>query len=153
MKQSLINVLLILLAICAMSCLISLMAVFMGGGKGGGDLLGLIQIQVGMIPIALVAIAVSTYLFISIDGWSHGFRKMWQATPQWMVFIFLSLNSLAAVGEVALVIVMRATEQVVPWYEHAPLACMFLCSLAFLFTYAKSRSYPGSEPAMSGRWP
>ena len=152
MKRSITNLTLTVLAITSMSCLISLMAIFIGGGRGGADLRGLVYLQAGLIPIALGISVVSVYGLARRQGLSKGLRALWRAIPQWQVFIFMLLNSLALFGEIAFVVVMRATDKVVLWQQHVPLACMLVCSSAFLVLYARVRSYPGSPAAMSGRW-
>jgi hypothetical protein len=50
-----------------MSCLISTMTVFMGGGQQGTDLHSLMLIQIASIPIAFVAILGSVFLCSSGD--------------------------------------------------------------------------------------
>ena len=152
MKQTFFEVSLTVLAIAIGSCLISLMAVFMGAGQGGTDLQGLMYLQAGLAPIALVIVTANVYGFVAAEGWAKGLQAMWLALPQWLVFIFLLLNSLFLFGELAFVVVMQATEEVVHWHEHIPLVTMLLCSSAYLALYARNHSYPGSEPAMSGRW-
>ncbi len=153
MKRELIDATLIALAIMTATCLVSLMVVFMGGGQEGADLRALMLAQMAAVPIALVIAVVCLSFFVAANGWRNGCRLLWQAVPQWMLFIFLLFNSLFGLGELSLFVVKQATDQVQSWHEHVPLVCMLFCSLAFLFLYAKSRSYPGSKPAMSGRWP
>ena len=152
MKRTLTNLTLTVLAIASLTCLISLMVLFVGGGKGGPDLRSLIYLQAGLVPIALSIAIVCVYGFIRPRGLAGGTRALWSAIPQWQVFIFLLLNSLVLFGEIAFVIVMRATEKIVLWYEHMPLVCMLVCSSAYLVLYARANSHPGSSPAMSGRW-
>ena len=151
-KRALTEVLLTILAIASVSCLISLMALFMGGGQAGTDLSGLMYLQAGITPIAFGTIIFGMYRFLSTEGWARGAVEMWRAIPQWLVFVFLLLNSLVLMGELAFIIVMQATKAIVRWHEHIPLACMFICSSAYLVLFARVNSYPGSPPAMSGRW-
>lgn len=151
-RRTIIDLTLTVLAITSMSCLISLMAIFIGGGRGGTDLRSLIYLQAGLIPVAIGISIVGVFGFVHHQGLAAGMRALWRAIPQWQVFIFLLLNSLVISGEVAFVIVMRATEQVVLWQQHIPLVCMLVCSSAYLVLYARANSYPGSPAAMSGRW-
>ncbi|MEQ9561329.1 MAG: hypothetical protein RLN69_02320 [Woeseiaceae bacterium] len=146
------HLVLAVLALASASCLISMMVIFMGGGQGGIDLRGLMFLQLGLIPIALGIAIVSVYGFVSVQGWSPGLQRLWLAVPQWPVFIFLLFNSLVLLGELALIIVMLATDQALPWHVHIPLACIFVCSLAYMALHARANTYPGSPPAMSGRW-
>ena len=152
MKRTIGEVTLTVLAIASGSCLISLMALFMGGGQGGTDLRGLMYLQGGVSPIAFAIAASCAYGFIRTQGWSAGLRAAWRAIPQWLVFIFLILNSLVISGEAAYLIVMQATNEPVTWHQHIPLVCLLICSTAFLLLHARMNSYPGSPPAMSGRW-
>ena len=152
LKRTITDLTLTVLAIASFTCLISLMAVFMGGGQGGTDLRGLMILQAGLVPIALILALVNLYRFVSADGWAGGIRELWRAIPQWLAFIFLLLNSLVLFGEIAFVIVMRATDEIVPWHAHIPLMCILVCSSAYLILHARRNTYPGSPPAMSGRW-
>ncbi len=152
MKRTILDLTLTVLALTSISCLISLMAIFIGGGRGGSDLRGLVYLQAGLIPVALGISTVCLYGFVHGQGLATGARAMWRAIPQWLVFIFLLLNSLVLSGEVAFVIVMRATEKIIVWQQHIPLVCMLVCSSAYLVLYARMNSYPGSPAAMSGRW-
>lgn len=152
MTRTIADLTLTVLAITSMSCLISLMAIFIGGGQGGTDLRGLVYLQAGVTPIALGISMICFYGFVRRLGLAMGTRAMWRAIPQWMVFIFLLLNSLVMSGEVAFAIVMRATEKIIVWQQHIPLVCMLVCSSAYLALYARVNSYPGSPAAMSGRW-
>jgi hypothetical protein len=152
MKQTVFEVTRTTLAMASGSCLISMMALFMGGGQSGTDLRALMYLQAALTPVAIVIVAITIYSFVSSDGWAKGMRAVWRALPQWMIFIFLLLNSLVLFGELAFVIVMAATDEIVLWHQHVPLAAMFCCSSAYLLLYARQHSYTGSEPAMSGRW-
>ncbi len=152
MSRTIANMTMTVLAITSLTCLVSLMALFMGGGQEGSDLRGLMALQTGLIPIAMGISIFGIYRFVSTQGWAKGTAALWSAIPQWLVFIFLMLNSLVLFGEVAFVIIMVATDEIVSWHKHVPLACMFSCSLAYLILHARINSYPGSPPAMSGRW-
>lgn len=151
-KNTITDLFLTVLAIASLTCLISMMALFMGGGQAGSDLRGLMYLQAGLTPIALSITIINVYRFVGAQGWAKGAQAMWRAIPQWLVFIFLMLNSLVLFGELAFLIVMRATDEVVLWHEHIPLVCMLVCSSAYLVLHARANSYPGSPPAMSGRW-
>lgn len=152
MNKSLLDILLIVFAITALSCLVSLMAIFMGSGAGGADLHGLILLQALVTLPALLAVVTVIYSFVSAQGWAKGLHAIWLALPQWLVFIFLLLNSLFLFGEIAFVIVMQATDEIIKWQDHVPLVAMLLCSSAYLAVFAHKNSYPGSKPALAGRW-
>ena len=148
-----VNATLAVLAIMILTCLVSLMVLFMGGGQETADLRALMFAQVAMVPVALFIAAAGIFLFVMESGWSDGFRLLWQAMPQWLLFIFFLLNSLVGAGELSYVIVKQASNQVGSWEEHVPLVCILACTMAFLILYSRSRSFLGSKPAMSGRWP
>ena len=153
MKEALRDLSLKVMAITVLSCLVTLMTVFMGSrDAGGADLEGLILLQAMLVPPAVLIVATIVYGFVAADGWSRGFRAIWQALPQWLIFVFLLLNSLFLFGEIAFVVVMQATDSVIRWQDHVPLVAMLSCSSAFLALYARKHSFPGSQPAMSGRW-
>jgi len=132
--------------------LISLMALFVGGGQAGTDLRALMILEIGLTPIALIIVVVNLYWFQKLNGWSAGMRTLWRATPQWLVFIFFLLNSLVAFGEIAFVVVVMATDGTVLWHEHAPLICMLMSTAAYITIHARLHTYPGSLPALAGRW-
>jgi hypothetical protein len=150
---ALLNGTIIVMVMVIMSCLISTMTVFMGGGQQGTDLHSLMLIQIASIPIAFVAILGSVFLCSSGDKNVNVIKRLYAAVPQWMVFGFLLLNSLVVAGEVALLIVTSMTEQTVKWTSHAPLISMLMCSLAVCVLYASTGLLSGRPPVLSGRWP
>ena len=58
MKQTVFEVTRTALAMVSGSCLISLMALFMGGGQGGTDLSALMYLQAALTPVAIVIVAI-----------------------------------------------------------------------------------------------
>ncbi|MCH9694546.1 MAG: hypothetical protein K0U72_08560 [Gammaproteobacteria bacterium] len=152
MKRTIYDVTLSALAMIIGSCLISLMAVFMGDGQFGTDLQGLLRLQSVFAALALLIAIACLCSFVARRSWTTGLRTIWTALPQWLVFTFLLLNSLFVFGEVAFLIATRAMGHTVMWYQHVPLVCMLSCSFAFLLLYARRNSFPGSKPALSGRW-
>ena len=151
-KQELLRITATVMGIASTMSLISMMALFVGGGQTGTDLRALMFLQIGLAPIALVIALINLVWFARDNGWTAGIRRMWCATPQWLVFIFLLLNSLVLFGEIAFVIVVFAAEGMVLWHEHAPLICMLMSTAAYITIYARLHAYPGSLPALSGRW-
>ena len=139
-----LNTLMILLAMVVGSCLISTMALFMGGGQAGADLRELLLLQLISIPMAIAAI---TLVFSS-----YNVKKLYAAVPQWMAFAFFLLLLLVGSGEVAFLIVSRAAEVEVAWTAHAPLLSMFFCSLAICALYAYGGLRSGRPNPTSGRW-
>ena len=152
MKNALFDLGMVTFGITVVSCLGSLMAIFMGSYQSDSSLQGLVSLQVLLATLAAIAVAEVVRRFVVASGWAQGLTAIWLALPQWLVFIFLLLNSLFLFGEIAFVIVMQATEEVVTWQEHVPLVALLFCSSAFLALYARKNSYPGSVPAMAGRW-
>jgi len=144
MKNDFLNSVQIALFLVVLTCLVSIMALFMGGGQSSADLYSLLVAQTVAIPIALVILI----LVVS----STKARTLWNALPQWLVFIALLLNALALCGEAALIIATRMTDRVSPWHEHVPLVCVMACTVAFLALYARPHPPSDGERAMSGRW-
>lgn len=151
--MTLLNGTIIIMMMVIMSCLISTMIVFLGGGHQGTDMHSLMLIQIASVPTAFLAMLGSVFLCSSGDQNTKIIRRLYAAVPQWMVFGFLLLISLVVAGEVALLIVSRMTEQIVPWTSHAPLMSMLMCSLAVCVLYACTGLLSGRPPALSGRWP
>lgn len=144
MKADFLNALQIALFLIVLTCLVSIMAVFMGGGQASTDLHSMFVAQIAAIPLAIVVIATSLI--------GSNMRTLWSTLPQWLVFIVLLLNALALCGEVALIIAARMTDHVGPWQEHVPLACTITCSIAFLLLYARTHPNTENKTALTGRW-
>ena len=142
----------ILLVGVVLSCLVSTMALFMGGGQGTVDLFGLLAIQSASIPAALVAVFVALYLTRVAGHSPLTVQRIYAAVPQWLVFIVLILAMLVGFGEVAFVVVERATGNPIAWRAHVPLLSMLFCSLAVAVLYACIGLMSGRPQAMSGRW-
>ena len=136
--------LMIVLAMVVLSCLVSTMALFMGGGQAGVDLRELMILQVLSIPISGIAI------LLAISAYSV--KELYAAVPQWLAFSCFLLLLLVASGEVAFLIVTRATGAEVPWTAHAPLVSMLLSSLAICALYAVTGLKAGRPKPHSGRW-
>ncbi len=134
----------------AVSCLLSLMVIFMGGGQAAPDLRGLMLLQAWAIPVEVLVVGFVTALFVSASGWRGGLKRLWVAMPQWLVFGFLLLNSLFVAGELAVIMVARATGEAISLSEQVPLVSLLLSSLAVLALAAWA--YDGREQQLSGRW-
>lgn len=152
MKPLFPYIVLAVLGTVIVTCLVSLMVVFMGGPQGASDFRALLSLQLAAIPFGLLAVAVSLATRGIREGFGPAVRSIWRALPTWMLLGFLVLNSLCVFGEVSLLIVAYATEATVPWQDHVPLISMLFCSIAFMIVYAHGRLNRTSEPAMSGRW-
>lgn len=150
--QLLLNATIATMSMIVLSCLVSTMALFMGGGQSGVDLQSLMYLQIASVPIALAAVLLGRFVPGTRTGKCTTFRKFYAAVPQWMVFCFLMLNLLVASGEVALLVVARATSEDIEWTAHAPLVSMFAGSLAICVLYGRAQQLAGRPVAFSGRW-
>lgn len=142
--------LLAVLGLIAMSCLISLMVLFIGGGTSGPDLEGLMLVQALSIPVAIGILAFVIALFLAAYGRRDGLALLWQAIPQWLVFGFVLLNSLTIAGELALLIMADALGTTVPLGDHVPLLALLATTSAAVALYARTQA--GKAPGLSGRW-
>ena len=142
--RQMLNGLIILLAMIVLSCLISTMALFMGGGQAGVDLRELMILQLLSIPVSLLAI------FICVRAYS--IKHLYAAVPQWMALGFFLLFLLVASGEVAFLIVSRSADIEVAWTAHAPLLSMLASALAICALHAYAGLKSGRPNPSSGRW-
>ena len=151
MKEAAFIFIQILLATVVVSCLVSMMVMFVGGSMGN-DFRSLILLQALAAAMALVVSAMAVYSFVATEGTGAGLRSIWAALPQWLVFTFFLVNSLFLFGEISFLIVGRAMGDTIEPAMHVPLLSLLLCSVAFLLLHARRHSFPGSRPAMRGRW-
>lgn len=147
-----LNVSIVTMNLVVLSCLVSTMALFMGGGQTGTDLESLMYLQIASVPVALVAILLVRFVADARTSGSIEFGELYKAIPQWMIFGLLILNSLVASGEAALLVVVRTMKEDVPWTAHAPLVSMFTCSIAVCMLYGRAQILAGRATALSGRW-
>ncbi len=150
MKKPVIAISIAVFTAIALSCLLSLMVIFMGGGQVGPDLKGLMLMQAWAIPVELLVVGFVTTVFVAASGWRAGLKRLWTAMPQWLVFAFVLLNSLFVAGELAFIIVAKATREAISLSEQVPLMSLLLSSLAVLVLAAWA--YDGREQVLSGRW-
>ena len=140
-----------MLAIVILSCLVSIMTLFIGGSLSGSDPGMLMQLQSLSV---LVGIVVSLWTIASVGRGTliERLKKLYAAMPQWLVFGAVVLNLLVASGETALITVAISTDQKVSWIDHVALVSMLVSSLAFCFLYGQSQRLSGRHHAFSGRW-
>ena len=150
MRTQFIAVSIAVFAAIAVSCLLSLMVIFMGGGQAAPDLRGLMLMQAWAIPVEIFVVGFVTALFVTASGWRAGLKRLWVAMPQWLVFGFLLLNSLFVAGELAVIMVARASGEAMSLSEQVPLVSLLMSSLAVLTLAAWA--YDGREQQLSGRW-
>jgi len=134
-----------------LSCQMTLMFVFIGGGAGS-DAMALLVIQACVAPVALLIFAWQVLRRVMVNGWGNSFRAMWHALPAWLVLALVVLNSLVLIGELSLFLRERLMERSPLWVEHAPLLCVLACSLAFVALFDKSSIARDRSRAPVGRW-
>ncbi len=150
--QTILNVSIVTMSLVVLSCLVSTMALFMGGGQSGADLRSLMHLQIASVPIALAAISFARIVPDERTSSGIAFAKLHKAVPQWMIFGLLILNCLVASGEAALLVVVATMKEDVVWTAHAPLVSMFTCSFAVCALYGRAQILAGRAAAFSGRW-
>ena len=150
MRKQIIAVSIAIFAAIAVSCILSLMVIFMGGGQVAPDLRGLMLLQAWAIPIEILVVGFVTALFVAASGWRAGLKRLWVAMPQWGVFGFLLLNSLFVAGELAVIMVSQATGEAMSLSEQVPLFSLLFSTLAVLTLAAWA--YDGREQVLAGRW-
>ncbi len=150
MKKPIIAVSFAVFSAITLSCLLSLMVIFMGGGQAGPDLHGLMLVQTWAIPFGILVIGFVTAVFVTASGVRGGLKRLWHAMPQWLVFAFMLVNSLFIAGELAVMIASQALREPVSLGEQVPLICLFVSSLTVLALAAWSGD--GQERAFAGRW-
>lgn len=142
----------VILSAVIMSCLVSTMVIFIGGGQAGVDLFGLMTIQIASVPAALISALLGIQICRTASQEPLTIGRLYHAVPQWLVFICLILFLLVCFGEIAFLIVSRTTNIVVGWAAHAPLISMLACSVAVCILYGCVGLLRGKPPALSGRW-
>lgn len=142
----------VILSAVIMSCLVSTMIIFMGGGQASVDISGLIAIQIASVPAALISAILAIQICKTAGKEPLTIGRLYHAVPQWLVFICLILFLLVCFGEIAFLIVSRTTNIVVGWAAHAPLISMFACSVAVCILYGCIGLLRGKPHALSGRW-
>ena len=119
------------------SCLVTLMAVFLGADSPAIGIT--LLLQGAIFPIATAVWAIATWRGVRRIGWSDLTLLYRRLVPGWMWFIFWSINSLAIAGEMALWIAFWASSQPPGLLQHAPLLCSISCTMALLSLYMWQR--------------
>lgn len=145
-----VPVLLAALAMVAVTCLMSLMILFMGGGQAGPDSGGLVVLQLAAIPVSIAIAGFVVALFAAAYGRTEGLQRLWAAIPQWLVFAYVLVNSLTLAGELAIVVMFNAMQLDIPAIQHVPFLALLATTTAFVVLYARLQANKG--PALSGRW-
>ncbi len=127
---------LILTSFCiflTMTCLVSMMAVFLGAES---PILGMVLlIQAALVPFVIAVHLYYTWLAATRVGMGDLLVLYRRFVTGWMWFVFWSINSLVIAGELSFWIVEWASDQRPPWLEHAPLWCAAACTFAVLAMY------------------
>lgn len=121
----------------ATTCLVSMMAVFLGNQSTtlGTGLL----IQAGLTPFVIAVFVYYTWLSVARVGLSELLVLYRRFVDGWMWFVFWSINALVIAGELSFFIVHWASAERLPWLEHVPLWCAAACTLAVLAMYVWGR--------------
>lgn len=153
MKERAVKIALVTLAVMMLSCLVSMMAVFMGDNRSGSDLNDLLVAQATAIPIASIVFAISLSGFVRDRGWQRGLRQLWDSTPPWLVFVLASLISLVGIGELSFYLIRSISAQSASFAEHVPLLCLLACTAAFTALFATLNPFDETRDRPIGRWP
>jgi hypothetical protein len=145
--------LLSLLSLVILSCLLTLMVIFMGGSFTGADLNGLLLVQTAAIPVTLLFVAAEIRGFVRLNGWRVGLALLWRKIPAWLVLALVLLNSLVFVGELSVLLIDYLMDEPLPWTDHVPLLSLLCSSLAFTVLYAKVAQLYWNGVTRLGRWP
>lgn len=140
----------VLFAMLVLSCLISLMAAFMGGEPGDFAVLNSLQ-RFGILA-ALAAMLASVLHFSRRSDELGTWQAIWQHIPGWLVFVVLLLNSLVFVGELSFLLLASVDPPLRDWTNHTALVCLFLSSVAYSLTSATARAVDGLPPLSKARW-
>lgn len=150
--QRTIDITLLALAAAILSCQMTMMYIFVGGGTGGSDAQALLVMQAWLAPVALLLFVVEFSRRVAKDGARSTLSAMWHAMPAWVVLALIILNSLVFIGELAFFLRTQLSGQLPTWYEHAPLACVAACSLAFIALFSRTSLAQSSSGKAVGRW-
>lgn len=131
---------LILISLCltlAATCLITMMAVFLGNES---EILNVALLaQAGLTPFVVAIYLFYTWLAVTRVGLGDLLVLYRRFVAGWMWFVFWSINSLVIAGEMSYFIVHWASDLRPPWIEHAPLWCAAACTFAVLAMYVWER--------------
>ncbi|MDJ0748189.1 MAG: hypothetical protein QNJ11_01835 [Woeseiaceae bacterium] len=151
MVKDLIKGLLFVFACVIATCLVSTMVLFMGGDQLGADLKVLTNLQAASIPLGLATVAL--LIFAAGRNAAAGrIKKIYAATPQWLIFGAIVLNLVVISGETALIVVSRAIDGEIAWTSHVPLISMMTSSVALCVLVGQNRLLSGHTQSLSGRW-
>ena len=150
--KSSLSYLVVLHVAVVISCLVSTMALFMGGGQSSNDLFALMVFQVVTIPASVATAAFGVAVSRPYRTGSATAKQLYDACPQWLIFCGLMLVSLTLFGEIAFLVVSTTTDTAVVWTGHVPLVAMTVNSAAVCVLYSSINLMSGKSIALSGRW-
>ncbi len=150
--KSIVSYLVVLHVAVIVSCLVSTMALFMGGGQSGADLFSLMAFQAVTIPASVSTAIFGVAASRPYSRAATTAEQLYNASPQWLIFCCLMLISLSVFGETAFLIVSTTTDTEIEWTAHVPLVAMTVNSFAVCLLYASRNLMSGKTTALSGRW-
>lgn len=117
-----------------LSCLLSMMAVFMGSTSS--DLRGLVDVQATLLPVAVIGIAYYLWKARRIAEDSRGAALLWRHTPAWLVVAVACAASLTLVAELTFVLLHVLDAGPRQWREHVPAIGALLSAVALALGFA-----------------
>ena len=133
------------------SCLISIMVMFMGGNQDSPDMrtLSLVQFTGIFVSAALALGCVASASRPS--GLRDGLTQIWAHCPGWLAFSLGMLNLLALAGEWAFSLAGAGFADT-PVRDHVGLLCLSAASIAFVSLFATAHARSGKPPFSKNRW-
>ncbi len=125
-------------AVVLLSCLVAMMAIFMGSSSG--DLAGLLRAQAVALPLALLAIGGYLWRAARLAGGSGGAALLWRHTPGWLLFVIASAASLTLIAELTFGLVQALAGEPRPWPEHVPAILALVSSVALAMAWAERQA-------------
>ena len=116
------------------SSLVSMIGVFIGSTNPHLQTLLAAQ-AMALYPAALVFV-LAMGVFVLAFGFLAAWRQVWIRLPGWLLFAFVSVNSLVLAGELSYLLIHGLTERVTHAADHVPLMSGLLGSLACCAVYA-----------------
>lgn len=117
-----------------LSCLVSMMAVFMGAASS--DLRTLLDVQATLLPVTIIGIAYYLWRARRLADDNRGAALLWRRTPGWLVFAVASAGSLTMIAELTFLLLQLHDAGTRPWREHVPTLCALSSSVAMALGYA-----------------
>ncbi len=121
----------------ATTCLVTMMAVFLGNES---RTLGIVLlVQAGLTPFVVAVHLFYTCLAVTRIGLGDLLVLYRRFVDGWMWLVFWSINSLVIAGELSFFIAHWAYDERPSWLQHVPLWCAAACTFAVLAMYMWGR--------------